>query len=82
MVSFTKIVTLLVRMFSKPAVTFIKNAQLENKSPKLTGFFSRFGSWVHHIEYRINKALSNDPMLEPKPISPEVAAEKGVEWFY
>ena len=85
-VSFTKLFTLFVRIFSKPMVGYVKTLQIEPRGESFTSFFQWIGQRWHRFEYRLNRLVqeqqNKQEFAPPKPLSAEVAAAKGVETFY
>jgi hypothetical protein len=82
-VSFSKLFTLFVRIFSKPMVGYIKTLQKEHRREWLTVFFNHFGQMVHKFEFRLNRLITKDnSIIQPKDLPSDTAAEKGVEMFY
>jgi hypothetical protein len=79
----SKLITVFLRFFSRPVVTYAKNKHLKSKTSPFAGVFIFFGRFIQQLEYKANKILLNKPDLAPpKEFSAEVSIEKGVESFY
>jgi hypothetical protein len=82
-----KVFSLIVRVFSRPVVNYIKSIHKSNFK-NLTGiskFLVVLGNKQHRLEVFINRKLMNlktDSDMFTKPLSAEIALEKGIEFFY
>lgn len=84
-----KVISLAVRVFSRPMFNHLKKYHL-GKHKKTTDWlgaiFIRMGLFYNRMETKINKKfLKIDTKGEDifiKPLSDDVALEKGVEFFY
>ena len=88
MIPFFKIFSLVIRIFTRPMVSYTKKYHLgrSKTTPKLLrNGFIRLGNSYNHLETYINRKFlkidSPDPLFI-KPLSEDVALEKGVEFFY
>ena len=79
MIPFQKILTLVIRTFSKPMLTYAKRKQQEKKLYYFNGFFIFFGKRYHAMEHWINhriiKSIQKKTLVDLKD---EVALEKGI----
>jgi len=88
MLPFIKVFSLVVRAFSRPLVNYTKRYHSNNKHnvhKLIRIFFIRLGNYYNRIETKINKKflkieLADDVFI--KPLSDDVALDKGVEFFY
>lgn len=88
MLPFIKVFSLIVRAFSRPLINYTKRYHNSNKSnlhQLLKVFFIRLGNFYNRVETRINKKflkieIADDVFI--KPLSDDVALDKGVEFFY
>lgn len=82
-----KVFSMIIRVFSRPVVNHIKSIHKSNFK-NVTGvsrYFVILGNKYHRMEVAINKRLMNvktDTDMFVKPLSPEIALEKGIEFFY
>lgn len=82
-----KVFSLVVRVFSRPVVNYIKSIHKSNFK-NLTGvskLLVRMGNRYHITEVWMNRkilGLKTDSDMFTKPLSPEIALEKGIELFY
>ncbi len=88
MLPFIKVFSLIVRAFSRPLINYTKRYHNSNRSnihQYLKAFFIRLGNFYNRQETRINKKflkieIADDVFI--KPLSDDVALDKGVEFFY
>lgn len=82
-----KVFSMIIRVFSRPVVNHIKSIHKSNFK-NVTGvsrYLVMLGNKYHRMEVAINKRLMNvktDTDMFVKPLSPEIALEKGIEFFY
>ena len=87
MLPFFKVFSLVTRVFSRPVVNYIKTVH-KNNFKNLTGvskFLVVLGNKQYRIEVWMNRKLLNlktDSDMFMKPLSTEIALEKGIEFFY
>lgn len=88
MLPFFKVFSLLIRAFSKPLIAYTKKHHSNNKHSFhrfLRGFFMRLGNTYNIMETKVNKKFLKIEVAEDlfiKPLSEDVAVDKGVEFFY
>ena len=87
MVPFYKLMSLVIRVFSRPVVNYTKKYHLHNKSrqaQRLQAFFMYFGNLQHQLDFKINKSLQGVSTKNHflKPLNKDLALERGVEFFY
>src|SRR4051812_1045059 len=83
-----KVFSLVVRAFSRPLIVYTKRYHASNKHQfhsTLRVFFIRIGNFYNKMETKINKKflkieITDDVFI--KPLSDDVAVDKGVEFFY
>ena len=88
MFPFYKLLTYTVKILSKPLVSFLTNTNrkyqnIENH--KISKFFISLGQKNSKFEIFLNKkilGLKIDSEMFEKPLNPEIALEKGIEFFY
>ena len=88
MLPFIKVFSLLIRAFSRPMVNYTKRYHGANKDQLhgyLRKFFIRLGNQYNMLETKVNKKflkieITDDVFI--KPLSDDVALDKGVEFFY
>jgi len=88
MLPFIKVFSLVVRAFSRPLVNYTKRYHANNKHNLhrfIRVFFIRLGNYYNRMETKINKKflkieIADDVFI--KPLSDDVALDKGVEFFY
>lgn len=82
-----KVFSLIIRVFSRPVVNYIKSIHKSNFK-NLTGlsrFLVSLGNRHHRMEVWMNRklmGLKTDSDMFTKPLSAEIALEKGIEFFY
>ena len=82
-----KVFSLVVRVFSRPVVNYLKTVHKSNfkNAGGLSKVLIQLGNRQHKIEVYINRKMMNiktDSDMFVKPLSPEIALEKGIEFFY
>lgn len=83
-----KIFSLVIRVFTRPMINYTKRYHLSNNknNPELLRtFFIRMGNHYNRLESIINRKflkIETPDVLFVKPLSDDVALEKGVEFFY
>lgn len=83
-----KVLTLLIKVFSRPAVNYTKKIQMNHitdEKKRSREFFIYLGNRFHVIESRINRKLlniSDVSDLKIKKLNSEAALEKGIDYFY
>lgn len=88
MLPFIKVFSLIVRAFSRPLINYTKRYHASNKDNTfkfIRTFFIRLGNYYNKMETKINKKflkieITDDVFI--KPLSDDVAIDKGVEFFY
>lgn len=82
-----KFVSLVVRLFSRPAVEFMK--RMHNNRVHVDSRFSRFliklGNFQNRTKVRLDKKLMNisaDEEIFLRPLKDQIALEKGIHFFY
>ena len=88
MLPFFKVFSLVIRAFSRPLIAYTKRYQSSNKQNVgkfLRVFFIRMGNFYNVMETKINKkflkiSVADDIFI--KPLSDDVALDRGVEFFY
>lgn len=86
-VSFYKVFSLCTRVFTKPLLNYVKSVHLWNFNQP-TGFnklFVMMGHGSNRLELWLNYKLMNlktDTEMFARPLTPEMALEKGVSVFY
>lgn len=87
MLPLLKVFSLVIRVFSRPVVNYIKSIHKSNFK-NLTGvsrYLVLLGNRQHRMEVWMNRklmGLKTDSDMFTKPLSPEIALEKGIEFFY
>ncbi len=82
-----KVFSLVVRVFSRPVVNYLKTihkSNYKNVGP-VSKLLMALGNKHHRIEVYMNRKLMNlktDSDMFVKPLSPEISLEKGIEFFY
>lgn len=82
-----KVFSLVVRVFSRPVVNYLKTihkSNYKNIGP-VSKFLMSLGNKHHRMEVFINRKMMNlktDSDMFVKPLSPEISLEKGIEFFY
>ena len=88
MIPFFKIFSLVIRVFTRPMVNYTKKYHLGNtkNTPRLLrAYFVALGNYYNRAESWINRKflkIETPDALFIKPLSDDVALEKGVEFFY
>lgn len=88
MIPFFKIFSLVIRIFTRPMVNYTKKYHLGNTANTpllLRKNFVWLGNYYHRLESWINRKflkIETPDALFIKPLSDDVALEKGVEFFY
>ena len=86
MIPFYKLLSLLIRVFSRPLINYTKKIHLNNNSGEqeiLRTIFIRCGNFYHRWETKINKKfLKIESNFANKPLNDELALEKGIEFSY
>jgi len=88
MLPFIKVFSLVVRAFSRPLINYTKRYHNSNRSnihQYLKIFFIRLGNFYNRVETKINKKFLKIEIADDifiKPLSDDVALDKGVEFFY
>lgn len=82
-----KFASLLVRLFSRPAVELMKWAHNNRVHPesRFSEMLRRLGNFQYRFKVRLDKKILNirtDPEIFLKPLKDEVALEKGIHFFY
>jgi len=83
-----KVFSLVVRVFSRPLINYTKRYHIGRKADShdlLRRFFIFVGNYYNRLETKINKKFLKIPNADEifvKPLSDDVAIEKGVEFFY
>lgn len=83
-----KVVSLIVRVFSRPLISYTKKYHIGRKNDShelLRRFFMALGNYYNIMETKINKKflkINTADEIFIKPLSDDVAVEKGVEFFY
>lgn len=83
-----KVVSLIVRVFSRPLISYTKKYHIGRKNDShelLRRFFMALGNYYNIMETKINKKflkINTADEIFIKPLSEDVAVEKGVEFFY
>lgn len=83
-----KVLTLLIKVFSRPAVNYTKKFQMvhiTDEKKRSREFFIYLGNRFHIIESKINRKLlniSDVSDLKIKKLNNEAALEKGIDYFY
>ena len=88
MLPFIKVFSLVVRAFSRPLINYTKRYHASNRDNTfkfIRVFFIRLGNYYNKVETKINKKflkieITDDVFI--KPLSDDVAIDKGVEFFY
>lgn len=71
-----------MRVLSRPIITAIKSAHLNNKKNSLGPYYISFGNFMYRVEnYLYNKFIIRTNVVY-KPIEPDAALIKGIEYFY
>lgn len=82
-----KVLSLFIRVFSKPLITYTKQAHLKNDAgsshPLLRKAFIKLGNSYNKGETWLNrKFMKIETQFAYKPLNDELAIEKGIEFFY
>lgn len=85
MIPLYKLLSLLLRVFSRPLINLTKRYHANNqiKNDWVRRQFYTMGIWFHKIENKINRRyLKMDPATTAKPMAEPQAIDKGIEFFY
>ena len=88
MLPLIKVFSLVLRAFSRPLINYTKRYHSSNKNnlnQTFRMFFIRVGNRYNIIETKINKKFLKIQVADDvfiKPLSDDVALDKGVEFFY
>jgi hypothetical protein len=88
MLPLLKIFSLLIRVLTRPVVNYTKKIHLGRKKEKHSyshEFFIWLGNYYNKVETHINRRflrLADKSNFFIKPLSEDIAIEKGVEFFY
>lgn len=87
MLPFFKIFSLGVRIFSRPVVNYVKTLHKNNFKTigPISKLFVALGNKQYKLEIFVNRKLMNlktDSDMFLKPLSTEIALERGIEFFY
>lgn len=85
MIPFYKAFSIVVRVLSKPIIAYTKkvHSSKEAKSMRVRRLFIFLGNFYHRFDSAINRRfLKIESNFAHKPLSDELALEKGIEFFY
>lgn len=86
MIPLYKLLSLLLRVFSRPLINLTKryHANNELKNDWIRRQFFKLGVWFHRFETKINRRYlkMNANNTTVKPISEAQSIDKGIEFFY
>ena len=86
MIPLYKLLSLLLRVFSRPLINLTKryHANNELKNDWIRRQFFKLGVWFHRFETKINRRYlkMNANNVAVKPISEAQSIDKGIEFFY
>lgn len=85
MIPFYKAFSLIMRVISKPLLSYTKrvHSSKEAQNLKIRQLFITLGNFYHRFDSTINrKFLKINSQFAYKPLSDELALEKGIEFFY
>ena len=83
MIPFQKIFTLVVRTFSKPVLSYLKQRQAENRMKNLRWIFVGIGRRQQIFEHWLNhKILKTTHKKQLNELKEEILLERGVEAVY
>ena len=88
MLPFIKVFSLVVKVFTKPLITYTRKVHSSRKGAQSSftrRFFLYLGDRYNKIETSINRRFLNLDVSDDffvKPISDELAIDKGIEFFY
>ncbi len=86
MIPLYKLLSLLLRVFSRPLINLTKryHANNELKNDWIRRQFFKLGVWFHRFEAKINRRYlkMNANNTTVKPISEAQSIDKGIEFFY
>ena len=81
-----KLLSLFLRVFSRPLINLTKRYHATNKIENdfVRRFFFRLGEWFNGFETRINRKYlkTAEAKINVKALSEHVAIDKGIEFFY
>lgn len=85
MIPFYKAFSLVLRVLSRPILAYTKKVHSsgEAQSMQIRRFFILLGNFYHRYDSAINRRfLKIESSFAHKPLSDELALEKGIEFFY
>ena len=83
MISFKKILVIIIRTFSHPMLAYLKRKQQQNQLKLFSRTFMVLGRRAHKLEHWLNSnVLTSTRPTHSAMIADKVALEKGIEAFY